>query len=534
MSDSCSLVAMRASLVVAAALTLVACHSGNAHMPDGPAGDDDAAVDTQQGDFTIAVDQTSVSSTFGGSAVATVTVTRDMLDGDIALSARDLPAGVTVTFQPATLSPGTDSSVATVAVTAGAPVGASTLTLVGTAGSLEHTTTLGLTVLTMTVNGTVAGIGSGLTVGLVGKTSTTTGAGGTFSFTDVTPPYDLYPVTTILGTKYVTYYKGLTRSDPIVTAPRGATSTFISAGTIQGTMTGRTTALNAYVGWSDFGSEPPGDDTYSFSASWPFSATRTGTLYAIEWTAGPDNIKYGSTNATVTANTTNTVDITVAALATIGILNGSFSKPAAGTFGEPNYTISQQLGSQAINWQQNFGSGVVDCKIPIIPAGKTTVVAWSDNGAGTINDGFEETYYVRPELAATTDISFTLQQPATLMAPADGASAITTATDFTFSGPANTVYGVTISTGGTTKVSYTVYTTSTTVRIPAIAEAELPAAQAFKWQVAGYGPHASVDDIATAIGPEVATDGILPTHQPDVVGPAYTYTTSAKRNFTSQ
>jgi hypothetical protein len=510
----------------------MACHSSNSEKPDAQqqGGDDDAAIDAQLGDFAVAVDQPAVAAAFGTTTVTNLTVTRDMLTGDIAMTARDLPAGVTVTFEPATLSAGTDTTVVTIGVMAGAPVGTSQITLVATAGTLEHTTTVDLTVLTMTVSGLIAHKASGVVVGLVGKTSTTSTAGGVFTFTDVTPPYDLYTVSSLLGTTYVTYYKGLTRSDPVVTAAHGITATVGSSTTISGTMTGRTTALNVQLIWSDSGAAygTDGAGNYSFTASWPSASTRAGTLYGLEWVSGPDLIKYGSTNATVSAGGTNTVNVTVAA-ATTGILNGSFTAPA--TFHDPHFTVSQQVGKQAITWQQSFFNGVIDCKIPIIPAGKTSVVAFSDNEAGSVNDTYETTYYVRPELAATTDVSFALPPPATLSTPAAAATGVSATTDFTFTAPANTVYAVNMTTAGTTKVSYTVYTTSTTARIPVVTEVALPAAQSFKWSVNGHGPHATVDDIATMIGPEVGTDGIS---APDLTGPAYTYTTSAKRTFTSQ
>ena len=78
------------------------------------------------------------------------------------------------------------------------------------------------------VAGTVRGARAGVTVGLVGKGTTTSNATGNFTFTDVTPPYDLYTVAdgglSVSPTRTVYYYDDLTSPTPIACAS-GATAT---------------------------------------------------------------------------------------------------------------------------------------------------------------------------------------------------------------------------------------------------------------------------------------------------------------------
>jgi uncharacterized membrane protein len=97
-------------------------------------------------EFTLGVAPTSVSTTPGGTADATVTITRNgAFAADVALTLDAPPAGITATFNPASVS-GT-TSIATVAVDATVAPGDYDVTIAGTAaGATDQSTQLTVTV----------------------------------------------------------------------------------------------------------------------------------------------------------------------------------------------------------------------------------------------------------------------------------------------------------------------------------------------------------------------------------------------------
>ena len=102
-------------------------------------------------DFSLSVTPVSVSLTRGGSA-GSVTVTVASQNGFAAatrLSASGLPAGVSASFSPASVTPaagGTASSSLTLSAAPTAAVGTFSVTITGVSGTLSHGTTLTLVV----------------------------------------------------------------------------------------------------------------------------------------------------------------------------------------------------------------------------------------------------------------------------------------------------------------------------------------------------------------------------------------------------
>jgi hypothetical protein len=118
-----------------AAVALAACSSGNDNI-------------TTPSSISVALSPSTASVPQGASTPATVTITRTSFTGDVQLSAENLPAGVTATFSPATLSGSATSSTVTLAATAAAtPATGTTITVraKGT-GVTDATSTLSLTV----------------------------------------------------------------------------------------------------------------------------------------------------------------------------------------------------------------------------------------------------------------------------------------------------------------------------------------------------------------------------------------------------
>ncbi|MFE5332384.1 M28 family peptidase [Embleya sp. NPDC056575] len=97
-------------------------------------------------DFSLAVSPTSGSVTPGGTTTTTVTAT--LVSGsaqNVTLTTGPLPAGVTGSFNPATIGTG-QSSVLTLSASASAGAGTSSVTITGTGSSTSHTAQYSLTV----------------------------------------------------------------------------------------------------------------------------------------------------------------------------------------------------------------------------------------------------------------------------------------------------------------------------------------------------------------------------------------------------
>jgi kumamolisin len=98
--------------------------------------------------FTISASPASVSGERGGNGTSAITTAAfNGFDSSISLSASGQPAGVTVTFNPATIAaPGSGSSTMTVAVASTTTVGTYTITVTGTSGSSRDSTSVTLLV----------------------------------------------------------------------------------------------------------------------------------------------------------------------------------------------------------------------------------------------------------------------------------------------------------------------------------------------------------------------------------------------------
>ncbi|MGQ0639597.1 MAG: beta strand repeat-containing protein [Gemmatimonadaceae bacterium] len=108
-------------------------------------------VTAAAGSIALTVAPTTLSVQAGASGTATATLTRTNFTGDVALTSTGAPTGVTVTFNPATLTGTTLTSTVTVAVGAAVQTGNLTITLQGAGtGVTNATTTLALTVTAAT------------------------------------------------------------------------------------------------------------------------------------------------------------------------------------------------------------------------------------------------------------------------------------------------------------------------------------------------------------------------------------------------
>ncbi len=96
------------------------------------------------GSFTLTASPSTLTVEQGNSGTSTITVNpTGGFDQEVALSAIDLPSGVTASFAT---NPTTSTSVLTLTASKSATAGTATVTITGTSGSLKATTTISLTV----------------------------------------------------------------------------------------------------------------------------------------------------------------------------------------------------------------------------------------------------------------------------------------------------------------------------------------------------------------------------------------------------
>jgi len=103
--------------------------------------------------FTIAASPTSVSVQQGNAGSSTISTTvSGGFNNAVALSASGQPAGVTVSFNPASIAaPGSGSSAMTMTVASTTATGTYPITVTGSGGGITHTTSVSLTVTSGTV-----------------------------------------------------------------------------------------------------------------------------------------------------------------------------------------------------------------------------------------------------------------------------------------------------------------------------------------------------------------------------------------------
>ena len=132
--------------------------------------------------FSLSASPTSVTVAQGNAGTSTITSTvTGGFDSAISLSASGQPTGVTVSFNPTSIT-GAGTSTMTMLVASSAAPGTYTITVKGTSGSTIETTTVSLTVTGTTPNFTISASPTSITVdkGSSGHSTITTAISGGF------------------------------------------------------------------------------------------------------------------------------------------------------------------------------------------------------------------------------------------------------------------------------------------------------------------------------------------------------------------
>jgi subtilase family serine protease len=133
--------------------------------------------------FSLSASPSSVTVAQGNSGNSTITSTvTGGFDGTISLSANGQPTGVTVTFNPTSIT-GAGTSTMTMMVASSTAPGTYTITVTGTSGSTQETTKVSLTVTGTSPNFTISASPTSLTInpGNSGHSTITTTISGGFN-----------------------------------------------------------------------------------------------------------------------------------------------------------------------------------------------------------------------------------------------------------------------------------------------------------------------------------------------------------------
>ena len=146
------------------------------------------------GDFTISTNPSSGSVIQGGSATSTVSITpTTSTTGSVTLSATGLPAGVTASFNPASVA-ATGTSTITLSASPTATPGTAAVNVVGTEGTATHSTPYTLTVtptnndFSLTANPTSGTVAAGSSVSTTIQTVFTSGIAQSLTFSTLGLP----------------------------------------------------------------------------------------------------------------------------------------------------------------------------------------------------------------------------------------------------------------------------------------------------------------------------------------------------------
>jgi len=454
----------------------------------------------------LILDSASAELLRGADVQVVVTLTRaGGASADVTLSVTGLPANVDASFSPVVLSGGTLTSTLTLSATAAATEGDYDLSVTGTGTGLADTADLALDVVSLSVTGHVVTMYDLPVVGAAVSSQGDTGitdASGKFNLTGLAVPYDLSVWNA--ADEWVHVFEGLTTDEPLLAPvasppPTGTARSALVSGNLSGGVI--PVAVNQIVfvcvegvdgvaiGCDTVG---PTESSYSLTVDWLASATRQVVIHALQFEQDLDGYPVGYQGyASMALSLTDTVPTVAnlnlgAALATTSVAV-DIDTPSAivATIGAvqvgPNMAIPVMLvGSAAVN-HMALMPVIGDASYTFAAAGSIAVFGWQ---------------------AEVTGASATVVVPALplLIAPADLATGITTATNFTASnatgGPMTYVWSATV---GDMQIAVT--TMASAHSIPDLTEygLALPAGADFLWQVLGHSG-TTTEDGAAGIG----------------------------------
>jgi hypothetical protein len=362
----------------------------------------------------------------------------------------------------------------------------------------------------LTVSGTVVSAArqpiSGLAVLIAGKAPVNTDAAGRFSFTDVTPPYDLTIVDA--ANKEAAVYRQLHRADPtlVLFTPAGTVHTAqlqggISGGhypqasdefTVVAFLAPDTFAQSATDAYGGFVMSGPALQWYGPSAL-------SGTLHALQMRYVPSTglpsafTGYASKPLTVADGSISVGQDLALLPITSSNVSGTVTAPAG--YALQGKGVGTTLdGALALYFEDASTSAGFSYVVPVVPGGQALVSATvSKPGGGT-------TFYARRGLApGASGVQLAPYAPPEAILPADGATRVDSQMRFSWTPFTRGIHLVMFEPVSAGAPRITVVTAETSASIPDLSALglALPRSTQYTWHVEGVGPLADVDAAAS-------------------------------------
>lgn len=401
-----------------------------------------AACTQQQPSITLALDASSVELLRGAPETEVlVTLTRSGgAEADVELTLTGLPADVMATFSPAFLSGATHTSTLTLSAPAEAGEGFHALDVTATAAGLEADASLNVQVVGLDVTGVITspvGPLPGLAVASQDDTAVTDSS-GRFTLRGLSVPYDVTAWST--AEKWVHVYEGLTQSEVTLGTNLSPTTPVMRSTSVSGSLSGDAIPVGAnqvvmvcaegIASLSSFCDQVgPTESTFSLSPQWLGSASRSSSLHLLHYESDASGMPIDYLGyATVDLELTDGVPVVFTEpidmgepLETIAVeLEIDSPDTISTTFGAVQ--VGPELALSVLNSADDSTS--YDVLMPVIPGASYTFVSV----AGGLQIGWT---------AGVTggEATLVIPEPPTVTAPADGATGVTTDTDFIVSNP---------------------------------------------------------------------------------------------------
>ena len=391
--------------------------------------------------LTIQLGVSTISIVRGDNDTVAITVTRGGGASDpVDLTVSGTPSNVTASFADATLAPGATATTLQLDIAAAATEGNTTVTVHATSGSLAASADLTLDVTSLTVNGTVHALFgdgfAGATVAIQGVTDTTD-ANGAFSISGVAVPYDV-----AVGTPYATgsaghLFMGMTSPNPVLTpyGPLAVSSVggYYPEATVNGDLSApvpvgseaKVCLEGATVAIYGCDTVAPGNTAYSIDAMWPDGGAVSFTLHALVTQLDADDLPtgydgYGTATGSVADGGTTTVNVTVGAAPATSSLTLAMNPPAGLPADE--FAAGAELSSTFT--MPVFDSSSVPAAMIAVPVPQFGGASYAAYAAARASSGGGTSLAWKQMIPSSGTTTFNLDAPATLIAPADGATGI--------------------------------------------------------------------------------------------------------------
>lgn len=476
--------------------------------------------------ISLQLDPATLNFVLGDSETVQVSVVRSAAaTAALSLQADGAPAWVTVDFSPAVLSGSNLQSTMTVTTDSAHPDAQPTtfeIDVQAVGAGLNAQSTLSVAVELLDVTGTVVDsfgepVG-GVTVIATGETAVVTDGSGVFSFADMAVPYDLTVVNTVESVAH--RFEGLTTGQPRV-LPVSVLFTGIG-GELDATITGTLSHASLVPLPADHGAivciealnglatgcdnlTTAGDSTYNLTASWStptdLNARVRAYIYELDANGVPTAIvASGTAGPTLLSDAdAGVLDLTLADSSTQASMSVTTAAPNGYTL-QSRGTASHYSDFASIGLNSGTPIGNTDTIIaPFFAGASLTAFATASSnasGSSSLSIAWSTGH------ASGDSTSLTLTVPPTGVAPPEGATNVSTATEFTVANPSGGVVTFVVQPTTPPGPTYAVTTAETKANIPDLAALGmgLPGGADYNWAAIATPHVLTADDAVTGDG----------------------------------